>query len=141
MRNLIKKKDIITALVLLIFFSLIFIIQTFVFKPVGTGVLLIVKDGFELEKMDLKDGEYIVVGKKVIKSSELKEKTSDSVNKFIIKDGTVNVLDASCPDKLCTKMKQISQVGEMIVCLPHKLYFKIEKSKKTNESELDGISN
>lgn len=38
-----------------------------------------------------------------------------------IADGSISVKEADCPDKRCVRMGEISQRGEMIVCLPHAL--------------------
>ena len=42
-------------------------------------------------------------------------------NVLVIEGGTVHMESASCPDKLCVKQGTKSQVGETIVCLPHRL--------------------
>lgn len=58
-------------------------------------------------------------------------------NLLKISDGTVFVLEADCPDKLCVKQKAISQNGESIICLPHKLVIRIVSKE---ESELDAVT-
>ncbi len=42
-------------------------------------------------------------------------------NVLVIEGGTVHMETASCPDKLCVKQGTKSQVGDTIVCLPHRL--------------------
>ena len=49
----------------------------------------------------------------------------DFLNILEIKDGSAKVIEANCPDKVCANHKKISKEGETIVCLPHKLVFKI----------------
>ena len=44
-----------------------------------------------------------------------------------IKDGEVSVKEADCPDKICVNHKKISNVGESIICLPHKLVIEIRE--------------
>lgn len=61
-------------------------------------------------------------------------------NILIINNGYVKIIEADCPDKLCINQKSISNVGETIICLPHKLIIKI-KNDKNIESDLDSISN
>ena len=52
-------------------------------------------------------------------------------NSVQIKDGKVSVSHANCPDKICVSQGEISNVGESIVCLPHKFVITIEgKSKR-----------
>ena len=43
------------------------------------------------------------------------------VNVFVIRDGKAWVTEASCPDKICMDQGQVSQEGEMIVCLPNRM--------------------
>lgn len=49
-------------------------------------------------------------------------------NTLVIEDGKASVSDANCPDGICVQHRAISQVGETIVCLPHKLVIKIIQS-------------
>lgn len=56
-----------------------------------------------------------------------------------IKDGKVSVVDADCHDKICVHTKAIDQGGEMIVCLPNKMYVEIKKSDDAKDT-IDGFS-
>ena len=40
-------------------------------------------------------------------------------NLIRVEDGTVMVVQADCPDKICVLTGPISQEGEVIACLPH----------------------
>ncbi len=42
-------------------------------------------------------------------------------NLIRVEDGTVMVVQADCPDKICVHTGPISQEGEVIACLPHGL--------------------
>ncbi len=46
-------------------------------------------------------------------------------NTIVIENGSVNVVDANCPDLVCVNTKPATQVGDMIVCLPHRLIIEI----------------
>jgi len=52
-------------------------------------------------------------------------------NRLEIKDGTADVIEASCPDKLCVHQSKISRAGETIVCLPNRIVIKIVGGEKT----------
>ncbi len=73
------------------------------------GIKALVKvGGQESQELDLsKDQEFWVgdpeIGRNLIR----------------VKDGTVMVVRADCPDKVCVLTGPISQEGEVIVCLPH----------------------
>lgn len=47
-----------------------------------------------------------------------------------ISKGVVKVTEADCPDKVCVHTKAAKNVGDVIVCLPHRLIISIEKAPK-----------
>ena len=54
-------------------------------------------------------------------------------NVLVIENGTVHMESASCPDKLCVKQGPKSQVGETIVCLPHRLVATVISAEEAEE--------
>ena len=42
------------------------------------------------------------------------------VNEVRISNGKVSCINASCPDKLCMHMGEVSHAGDTIVCLPNR---------------------
>jgi hypothetical protein len=48
------------------------------------------------------------------------------VNIIVIRSRTIYVREADCPDLLCVKHKPISDSGEFIVCLPHRVSVTLE---------------
>lgn len=58
-------------------------------------------------------------------------KTAYGYNIIEIKDSSISIIDADCPDKICIKSGSISKPGELLVCLPHKLMIEI----KSNDTE------
>ncbi len=54
-------------------------------------------------------------------------------NVLVIEGGTVHMESASCPDKLCVKQGAKSQVGETIVCLPHRLAVTVISAEEAKE--------
>jgi hypothetical protein len=61
-----------------------------------------------------------------------------SYNTFEIKDGYVDMLDASCPDKICVNHKSIHYNNETIVCLPNRVVLEVENGE---DSDVDAIAN
>ena len=55
-----------------------------------------------------------------------------------IEDGTVKMIQADCPDKLCMKQKAISKNRGNIICLPNNIVLQIANQ---DESELDAVTN
>lgn len=49
-----------------------------------------------------------------------------------IENGIVHVTESDCRDQVCVHTKAIDQGGEMIVCLPNKMYVEIKKKKDDN---------
>ncbi|MDL2280766.1 NusG domain II-containing protein [Selenomonadales bacterium OttesenSCG-928-I06] len=66
-------------------------------------------------------------------------KNLKSYNIIEIKNGTVEMIKADCPDQICVKSGLISIPSQQIVCLPNKVIVKVI-SKDENEDELDDIT-
>jgi len=63
-----------------------------------------------LETFDLsKDTEYTI------------QTEPDGINHLIIQDGSAWISTANCPNHDCVKKGAISENGEMLVCIPHRL--------------------
>ena len=80
-----------------------------------------------------KDGEYALVsvdGEEYARLSldedaELLVKTEYGENLVVVKDGKVRVSDADCPDKVCVKTGEATELTS-VVCLPHRLTVTVE---------------
>lgn len=73
-----------------------------------------------------------VIGKKIPIQTEF------GYNLIEIGDGKVRVIEADCPDKLDVKQGYISEPGEVIVCLPNRLFIEIRGQSK--DKDVDYIS-
>lgn len=60
-----------------------------------------------------------------------------TTNVLVIRDGTADVTEADCPDKLCVHQRAISKTGETIVCLPNKVVVEVLGSE---DSEVDSVA-
>lgn len=78
--------------------------------------------------------------------SKVKESYDETIvteygnNILRIEPGRICIKDADCHDKVCVRTGWISSTDMPIVCLPHKLVIKIEKSASKDELQLDSIS-
>jgi hypothetical protein len=73
------------------------------------------------------DGETVSIVK--CNKDELENISNiDSYNVMIVENNTVNIIDADCPDKICVNHSTIENVGETIICLPHKLVVEIKEN-------------
>ena len=50
-------------------------------------------------------------------------------NEITIKDGSICISDADCPDKTCVKTGILRSESLPIVCLPHKLVIRLEENE------------
>lgn len=120
-----KKGDKIVALIV-ICVILISSIGVFSFMKLSQGnhhIAEIKQDGKVIKTIDLD---------KVTENQELKiPYASVNYNLITIEKGRIRITDADCPDKICVKSGWISQAGETIVCLPHKLIIKIQGGTKS----------
>lgn len=66
------------------------------------------------------------------------EGVNNGTNQLVIKGGHADMVDASCPDKICVHQTEIQNNGESIICLPNKVIVRIESSK---QSDADIIAN
>lgn len=61
-----------------------------------------------------------------------------STNTFEVKDHSVAMTTADCGDRTCINTGRISQTGESIVCLPHRLVLQIIPERSTDDA-LDAL--
>lgn len=128
---------IIGLLVILSFLPLAYFSSQKESKDVNTesvDYLVVSVDGEELHRMELKD-DYI-------RESYQYESEEGQIN-LIERDGKKAYMAyANCPDSLCVKQGEISEVGETIVCLPHRVLLEVvsENPSIENENEIDFFS-
>ena len=67
--------------------------------------------------------------------TSLEIKTERGTNFLVIKDGRAYVSEADCPDKICVRHSPISEKGETIICVPHRVVITI-----TGESKADAVA-
>lgn len=60
-----------------------------------------------------------------------------NTNRLVIKNGTVKMEEADCPDQICVRHKKISRSGESIICLPNEVVVTIEGGQS---SGVDGVA-
>lgn len=109
--KLVRKSDIVLLVVVLVI-ALVALGYVMLTKKPGARVQISI-EGEVVEVFDLsKDREYQVT-------------TEKGNNLIVIKGGEVSVTTADCPDKVCVNHTPIDDVGETIICLPHKLVVEI----------------
>ena len=66
--------------------------------------------------------------------------TPHGYNILNIADNRVRISEADCPDKLCVLTGWRQQVGQVIVCLPHRLIVRIVGDNGGAGEQLDGVT-
>ncbi|MDE5983792.1 MAG: NusG domain II-containing protein [Eubacterium sp.] len=66
------------------------------------------------------------------------ETDDNATNTLVIKDGYAKMIDANCPDGLCTNQKKISRNGESIICLPHKVVVSVVDDN--SDEQIDAVA-
>lgn len=88
----------------------------------GASYLVIKIDSEQIERVALKEGE---VYERTI------ETAPGDTNTIRVENGVVTMIEADCPDQICvTAFPPISQNGEQIICLPHRLVLQIDGGEK-----------
>lgn len=121
-----KKWDIIIiASLLVISFIPYGIFSLVVAKDYNTTYAVVTVGGKPYEKIPLTGHK----GK-----SEYLIQTPQGNNVVLVEDDKVAVIEADCPDKVCTEPGFISKPGQSLICLPHKVYIGIEGTTVEDDS-------
>lgn len=111
----------------IVFGILLVIAAVFYLTGKGSGARVqITVDGVSYGTYSLNENQEIPI-----------EREEGVTNVLVIKDGTADMTEADCPDKLCVHQRAISKTGETIVCLPNKVVVEVLGSE---ESELDSVA-
>lgn len=120
-----KRNTILFLIILFLIICLGFLIQKYYLGKSGTSAI-IEQDGETVAELDLnKDTELFL------------NDGNGGSNTITVHNGQISVTEANCPDLVCVRTGAISETGEVIACLPHKLIITIS-SDQTNS--LDGLT-
>lgn len=104
---------------IIIVFSLIgYIGVQYLNRPLHSKFLVIEVDGKEHSRIGLLEEEQDE------KFYEIKQREGQ-YNKVLMVKGGVRMIEANCPDKLCTHQGKIERQGPLIVCLPNRVVLRI----------------
>lgn len=108
-----KKRDLILMAAILAVAGCFYAGNWFLNQKPATIVEITI-DGTVVETLDLSKDTQLTINSR-----------NGGTNHIVIQDGKAHISDASCPDKICINQGEISQNGEMIVCLPNLMIAKI----------------
>lgn len=123
-----KKGDIIAAAVILAVCAALFL-ALYVFNNNKGNFVQIEQNGNVIHTMPLDtDAVYYV-------------KTSGEVTNTVeVKNGSVSVTYADCPDQICVNHSPINLSGESIICLPNKMVVSVVETNGNTVNEIDGVA-
>ena len=78
------------------------------------GTVSVRIDGKAVMELPLSEDRSLVLGE------------GEHTNTLVIRDGKAQVVEASCPERICVGHGAIQYAGESIVCLPHKLVITVQ---------------
>lgn len=113
----IKSGDLVVALMLLLLSAAMGGI-ILIFSPVPNYAVITV-NGSEICQLPLDRDCTYQIGK---------------TNTIKISDGTVRMIEADCPDKICMHTGSISNRGQAIVCLPNKVVISISGGDSSTDA-------
>ncbi|MBC8079886.1 MAG: NusG domain II-containing protein [Gorillibacterium sp.] len=70
---------------------------------------------------------------------ELEIQTKFGYNHLVVHDGGIEMTEADCPDKLCLTFGHVKNIGQTIICLPHRVMVEIV-SDNGSGGEVDGVA-
>ena len=78
--------------------------------PQSSYSVVVAIDGQEAEVYRLSDNVDVII-----------DGYPEGFNHLVIRNGEAVLTEADCPDRRCTRMGPISEPGEWMVCLPHRV--------------------
>lgn len=121
-----QRISLILALVLLTVLAALSLVWQRLLSQEGVKAVVQV-GGRERQELDLSKDQELWVGDPEIGRNLLR-----------VEDGTVRVVQADCPDKICVQTGPISQEGEVIACLPHGVIIYIPQGEGADSSMKGG---
>ncbi|MGL4485134.1 MAG: NusG domain II-containing protein [Anaerovoracaceae bacterium] len=140
MSKYIKKADVILIIAIVIITATAFILFTNVnYAEIGSGTegkkVQIIADRKIVGEYSFTEKELININKKheIIPIEDCEFQNSYNIVK--VSKNAVKMSFAECPDHRCIKQGKISEVGQVIVCLPNKLIIKIVGVEEENNTD------
>lgn len=121
------------SIIVVFLISLVLVIWQFFFSASGTYAL-IYQDNKLLYEINLKETEPMEF------TIEYSSGNTTGFNTISVKDGSIGIIDADCPDKVCEHMGMTSSTNFPITCLPHKLVIEIVDESEDTSGQPDVIS-
>lgn len=123
-----KKGDIIVASVILAVCAVLFL-ALYVFNGNMGSYVEIEQNGVVIHTMPLDTNAVFNI-----------ESGGKVTNTVEVKNGSVSVTYADCPDQICVNHAPINLSGESIICLPNKVVVSVVEANGNVINEIDGVA-
>lgn len=122
-KSMFRKQDFILIMVIVVITVFSALLISLAQKDTGEMVRITIDGTFY--------GEYSLSENKKIVVDEIL-----GYNMLVIENGSVYMADADCPDKYCMDYKAISNGGETIICLPHRLVAEVTGERSAQQPDV-----
>jgi hypothetical protein len=122
----VKKGDLAVVCALLLILVAFFAMKTLL-PSTENGYAEITVNGQPYETVSLSDTRIFTI-----------QTAGNKSNTIEIKDGTIRVTDASCPDGLCIRQGGVHRKGESIVCLPNGVVITVKEGENGSVDFING---
>lgn len=72
--------------------------------------------------------------------TRLTVETELGTNVVTVENGAVRIVEADCPNGDCMRQQAISEPGQQLICLPHRLWIEISADGDEGEMDLSAVS-
>lgn len=121
------KGDLIIMGSILILAGIFFLVNVIRDRQSEGGEVLVIRDGAVTASYPLSENMTI----------PLWDEEGTHYNLLMIKEGSAQISDANCPDRICVRSRAIGRDGESIICLPHSLVISIRSER---ERDVDAVT-
>jgi len=118
-----RKKDFILIAVIIVTAAISTLLIAFAQKGTGRTVRITV-DGVLYGEYSLSENQSVTIDE------------AFGHNKLVIENNSAYMADADCPDKYCMDYKPITNGGETIICLPHRLVAEVVGERKIQQPDV-----
>ena len=121
-----KKADLLIPLTVCLAAILIYLIPIVSFGSVKGAEAAVTVDGelYGVYPLD-KDIDILIPG------------ANGGSNRLVIRNGEADIVEATCPDKICVHERKIRNRGETLVCLPNRVVVEI---RGAGENGIDSVA-
>ncbi|SCH36504.1 MULTISPECIES: NusG domain II-containing protein [unclassified Romboutsia] len=113
----------------------IFLVISAVFMIIALFIVNNIINKAKLDAIEIYVNNEIYKTISINSEEDLDVRVGDNYNHIKVHDGGVEIVEASCKDKVCVHSGFINKPSERIVCMPNKVVIKIKTSRDKNNKE------